>query len=251
METFTFGNLSVRRYSTRQAAGEAAGRYAAERVKALLGRQAEANILFAAAPSQNEMLMAFIGADLDFSRINALHMDEYIGLPQGAPQRFSAFLDAHAFSLRSFRSIHYIGEGTAGGDMAARYAEVLRQYPLDVGFIGIGENGHIAFNDPHEANFHDPDTVRVVRLDEVCRQQQVNEGAFELLQQVPRTAVTVTIPAIMAAPLLVCTVPGKAKAEALRKTAYDPISEACPATILRTHPDCRLFCDTDSGAALA
>ena len=141
--------------------------------------------------------------------------------------------------------------GSQDGEASAEeYAKCLAEYPLDIAFIGIGENGHIAFNDPHEADFQDPKTVRVVNLDIRCRQQQVNDGAFSALAQVPEQAITVTIPAIMAAPQLVCTVPAQTKAEALQKTTVDPISEALPSTILRTHPGCLLFCDMDSGASL-
>lgn len=119
-----------------------------------------------------------------------------------------------------------------------------------VAFIGIGENGHIAFNDPHEAKFDDPRNVRIVTLDNVCRQQQVNDGCFPTIDDVPKTAITLTVPAIMHAKVLICTVPAKAKANAVKAACLGPVSEACPASIIRTHDDCVLFCDPDSGCYL-
>jgi len=131
-----------------------------------------------------------------------------------------------------------------------RYEKLVAEYPIDVAFIGIGENGHIAFNDPHEAKFDDPQNVRIVTLDDVCRQQQVNDGCFPTINDVPKTAITLTIPAIMHAKTLVCTVPAKAKANAVKAACLGPVSEACPASIIRTHDDCVLFCDPDSGCYL-
>lgn len=251
MQEWQLESLRVRRYASRAEMGKAAGEYAAELARELLAKRETITILFAAAPSQNEMLEAFMASDLDFTRIHALHMDEYIGLPKGAPQRFARYLDVHAFSLKAFASVQYLSEGDEDGEtVCSRYEEILARHPLDIAFIGLGENGHIAFNDPHEADFEDPKRVKVVTLDGRCRQQQVNDGCFAALNDVPRYAVTLTIPAIMAAPRLVCTVPAAAKAEAVTHSAYAPISTACPGTILRRHAGCVLFCDEQSGAGL-
>lgn len=250
MDAFQFDRLSVQRYPNRAEMGRAAGEHAVKAVKKLLETRQRVNILFPAAPSQDEVLKTFMESDVDFSRIVALHMDEYIGLAPDAPQTFGHYLREHCFDLRTFAEVHFIANGGTAQEMVARYRELIARYPLDMAFIGLGENGHIAFNDPAVADFHDPVSVKVVDLDDVCRMQQVHDGCFPTFDAVPRQAVTVTISAIMAAPVLVCTVPTANKAWALEHTAYAPITTACPGTILRTHPNCTLFCDMDSGKGL-
>ncbi len=250
MQEFQFDKLRVRRYDSRQLSGEAAGNWGAAKIKELLKTKETVNILFGAAPSQNEMLAALTASSVDFSRINALHMDEYIGLAVGAPQSFGHYMDRHLFKLLPFASVHYINVGADGDAMCEHYRRILQDYPLDIVFLGIGENGHIAFNDPHVADFDDPYTVKIVSLDEVCRQQQVNDGCFASIDEVPKEAVTLTIPAIMAARTLVCTVPAASKAKAVEKTCKGDISVDCPASIMRTHDDCVMFCDSDSGKYL-
>lgn len=247
MRSAQYDRLSAQVFENRKAMGDAAAAQAVLRLRAVLAKQSTATVLFGAAPSQNETLAAFAASDIDFSRIVVLHMDEYHTLPMDAPQRFSRYLDEHIFGLVAFKEVHYLGrEGNAAED-CAHYAEILREHPLDLAFIGIGENGHIAFNDPHEADFHDPQLVREVSLDEQCRMQQVHDGCFATLEDVPTHALTLTIPAIMAAPHLICTVPGPQKRAAVTAACRGPISTACPASILRTHPDATLFCDADSG----
>lgn len=250
MEAFRFDRLIVQRYPNRQDMGRAAGEYAVSMVKKMLEEKEQVNILFPAAPSQNEVLDYFIKSDLDFGRIVALHMDEYIGMEPDALQTFGHYLREHAFGLRTFAEIHYIATTGTAQQQVERYREILARHPLDMAFIGLGENGHIAFNDPAVADFNDPETVKVVELDDICRMQQVHDGCFAGIDSVPKYAITVTIPAIMAAPVLVCTVPTANKAWAVENTAYAPISTACPGTILRTHPNCILFCDQESGKEL-
>lgn len=247
MRSAQYDRLSVQVFHTREEMGAAAAKQAVQRLTTVLDRQETATVLFGAAPSQNETLAAFAASDIDFSRIIALHMDEYHTLPVTAPQRFSRYLDEHIFGLVPFKAAHYLGrEGSAAAD-CVRYADILRAHPLDMAFIGIGENGHIAFNDPHEADFNDPKLVREVSLDVQCRMQQVHDGCFATLDDVPTHALTLTIPAIMAAPHLICTVPGPQKCAAVTATCQGPVSTACPASILRTHADCTLFCDAQSG----
>ena len=250
MQVFQYDKLRVQRYENRTVSGKEAGEWAAMKINDLLKTHETLNVLFGAAPSQNEVLASFIASDVDFSRLNALHMDEYIGLADDAPQRFGQYLDDHVFKLAPFRNVFYVGCGADGEATRDRYEKIIEEYPIDVAFIGIGENGHIAFNDPHEAKFDDPKMVRIVNLDNVCRQQQVNDGCFPTIDDVPKTAITLTIPAIMHAKTLICTVPAKTKANAVKAACLGPISEACPASILRTHDDCVLFCDPDSGCYL-
>ena len=244
--------LLTRIYPDREMLGEEAARLAAVKVNKLLNQKEEINILFAAAPSQNEFQAALQKYALPWNRIHALHMDEYIGLQADAPQRFGNYLKEHIFAALPFKSIHYLYiEGASPENICAHYEEVLQKHPIDIVFMGIGENGHIAFNDPHVALFDDPQQVKVVLLDEVCRTQQVHDGCFSSLEKVPQQAVTITIPVMMKATRIFCIVPGKPKANAVKETLYGPVSTTCPASILRTHPHATLYCDRDSASLLS
>ena len=218
----------------------------------LLDTKSEINMIFAAAPSQNETLAALCAyEDIDWTRINAFHMDEYIGLAEDAPQRFGNYLAEHIFALKPFRSVSYIN-GLANIEMECeRYTKLLREHPIDIVCLGIGENGHIAFNDPDVADFHDEAMIKPVSLDEICRQQQVNDGCFATLNDVPKQALTLTIPTLFDATYLFCSVPAKTKAWAVRETmTTDKIDEHCPATIMRLHENAVLYLDADSAADL-
>jgi glucosamine-6-phosphate deaminase len=176
-------------------------------------------------------------------------MDEYIGLPENDPRTFASFLKEKIFDKLPFHSVNYLN-GNAP-DLEAeckRYADLLTQYPTDIICMGIGENGHIAFNDPHVADFNDPLLVKVVSLDAECRQQQVHDKCFDLLNEVPTHAITLTVPALMDSKYIYCMVPGEKKAKAVFNTLNAEINEKCPATILRRHENAMLFIDKDSGA---
>jgi len=245
----TFDNLVVKVYSSRQALGEYAALDAADRIIRLLKEKDEINIIFAAAPSQDEFLKALISnKHIDWSKINAFHMDEYIGLAPHAPQGFGNFLKERIFSKVGFKSVNYInGNNTDLDYECTRYAELLKEHPLDIGFMGIGENGHLAFNDPGVADFKDSAVVKVVELEEACRRQQVNDGCFKSLEDVPKKALTVTIPPLFSAKYIFCMVPAATKAEAVKNTLTGPIDESCPASILRRHNNAILYLDTNSG----
>lgn len=244
--------LHIKRFASRAALGEEAAQDVAAYVRQQLNQQNVVRMVFAAAPSQNEFLAALAAApDIDWSRIHAFHMDEYIGLDNGAPQRFSQFLCQHLFDLVQPGEVHLI---PSEGDPAAicqEYSEKLNAAPIDVVCLGIGENGHLAFNDPPVADFNDPFTVKVVQLDDACRQQQVNDGCFASFAAVPTHAVTLTIPALMRGTRLFCMVPGATKRAAVQATLYDEISTACPATRLRQHPHCTLYTDSDACAEVS
>lgn len=239
--------LDVRIYETRQEMGRAASAKFAKEVNELFKTQPEISVIFAAAPSQNEFLEALGDENLDWSRINAFHMDEYIALASDAPQGFGNFLKQRLFSKFNFKSVNYLN-GNAEDITAEceRYAALLKQKPIDMVCMGIGENGHLAFNDPPVADFEDKQTVKVVELDEVCRQQQVNDGCFVTLAEVPSHALTLTIPALFSATYINCVVPGPTKAVAVLHTLNSKISTENPATILRKHPKVVLFLDQDS-----
>ena len=245
--------LQVNVYDTRAAMGAAAARDIKNKFCELLATKPQINVIFAAAPSQNEVLASLVADQaIDWSRINAYHMDEYIGLAADAPQGFGNFLCAHLFDQVPFASVNLIDITAKDADReAARYGALLDQNLADVVVMGIGENGHIAFNDPPVADFHDTQTVKAVKLDEICRNQQVNDGCFAAIDQVPTHALTVTVPALTRAPYLFCIVPAPSKAWAVKETLTGSIDEHCPASVLRTHDNAILYLDRDSAAQLA
>jgi len=251
LHTIQTDRLTTQVHDSRNAMGAAAAAHAAHVIRELLKTKEVVNVIFAAAPSQNEMLANLLKEDVDFSRINAFHMDEYTGLPAGAPQSFSSYLTEHIFGKAPFRSVHLIPTDQPIEAACALYTQLLQDNPPDVVCMGIGENGHIAFNDPPVADFNDPVLIKAVALDEVCRTQQVHDGCFETLNDVPTHALTLTVPALMGAKHLICTVPGKTKAEAVKNMLQGPVGTHCPATALRSHSDAVMFLDRESAALLA
>lgn len=245
------GKLPVRIYDTRRNMGEAAAADVAACIRELLAVKQEIYMIFAAAPSQNEFLAALAAAPgIEWNRIHALHMDEYVGLPADAPQGFGNFLRAAIFGQVPFASVDYIGTESDPDETCRRYAALLQGIQVDIVCMGIGENGHIAFNDPPVADFNDPLTIKKVALDETCRLQQVHDGCFARIEEVPRYAVTLTVPTMFRARYIFCIVPAPTKANAVRATVCGPISEQCPASILRTHEHAILYTDSDSAALL-
>lgn len=203
--------------------------------------------MFAAAPSQNEFLEELLKHEIEWSRITAFHMDEYIGLCKDSPQLFSFYLKTHLFEKVNLKNVFYLNSiNEDNKEECRRYSKLLNEKPIDIVFMGIGENGHIAFNDPPVADFNDKETVKIVELDLPCRQQQVNDGCFSSIDDVPKYALTLTIPALLSADYLSVAVPGKRKAEAVYKTLFDEISTDCPATILRNHKNAVLYIDCES-----
>ena len=244
-------DFTVKRFDTRAEMGAQAAAEVREAILALLKEKESIRMIFAAAPSQNEFLAALAhDPAIDFTRIEALHMDEYVGLPADAPQGFGNFLRDRLFGLVPFKAVHYIKGGAADIEAeCARYGKLLKG-GVDIVCMGIGENGHIAFNDPHVADLSDPLPIKKVGLDQVCRMQQVHDGCFETLDQVPTHALTLTIPTLMNATYHFCMVPAATKAEAVYRTVYGPIGAACPATALRLCKHAVLYVDRDSGARL-
>ena len=252
MRTFKKDLLNVNIYKTREEMGNAAARDIKARILSLLQTRETINMIFAAAPSQNEVLYALAtDKEIPWNRINAFHMDEYIGLSADAPQGFGNFLKEHIFGLADFKSVSYIDITASDAEKECkRYAELLAKYPTDIVVMGIGENGHIAFNDPPVADFNDPKAVKSVELDEICRNQQVNDGCFAKIDDVPKTAITLTVPTLFAGDHLFCIVPAKTKAKAVKATLCDDINEKCPATVLRRHKSAILYLDGDSSSLL-
>ena len=252
MKAYKVDKLSVEIYENRVLMGEAAARDIKQKIAELLAVKPEINMIFAAAPSQNDVLKALAeDKEIEWNRVNAYHMDEYIGLDKSAPQCFGNFLKDHIFGLATFKSVNYIDVTAVDPDAEAeRYGKILDANLTDIVVMGIGENGHIAFNDPPVADFKDKKTVKPVKLDEKCRQQQVNDGCFESLDKVPTHAITLTVPTLVRAPYLFCIVPAPTKANAVYETLNGSIDEHCPASILRRHDCAKLYLDNESSKLL-
>jgi len=246
-------DLKVTIAKTRRQMGEAAAQAAAQAMRALGREKEKINIIFAAAPSQNEFLSALAKEkDLPWEKVRAFQMDDYVDLDEKAPQRFSNYLEEHIWSqvpLGRVERIAPVSEEESEAEIL-RYDRLLREHPIDIAFIGIGENGHIAFNDPDVADFFDPLNIKKIPMDEVSRLQQVHDGCFAALKEVPRAALTVTLPPILRARHIICTVPALAKAQAVKDALCGPIGTACPASALRLSGRAQLFLDEDSASLL-
>lgn len=252
LKEFQTDFLHTKIFDTRKNMGNAAGQDIAKTIRTLLSKKDEINMIFAAAPSQNETLEALTNEDgIDWSRINAFHMDEYIGLSESAPQRFGNYLKEHIFSKVGFKSVNYInGSAEDIEEECIRYTSLLSTHPIDIVCLGIGENAHIAFNDPGVADFCDKLVIKSVELDEICRNQQVNDGCFDTIEAVPTHALSLTIPTLISADYMFCSVPASTKAQAAYKTINNAITEDVPATIMRTHKNATMYLDSESGKLL-
>ncbi len=250
--SFRADKLNVYVYEDRKSMGKAAASVIAAEIRQAIQERGRAVVILASAPSQNEFLANLAEApDVDWSRVTAFHLDEYLGMDERAPQSFRRFLIDRLVNKVPLREFHGLrGDAPDAAQEADRYAELLRANPPDFAVLGIGENGHLAFIDPPFCDFNDPQAVKVVELDEVCRNQQVNDGAFASLDAVPRNALSLTIPTLMARPKLFAIAPGPAKRQAIKNTVEGQISTQCPASILRTHGDAYLFIDRDSAEFL-
>jgi glucosamine-6-phosphate deaminase len=250
---FQVGPLQVYVYETKEALGMDAARTAGVLIQQAIRKRGRARLLFSAANSQLEMVENLTGnAGIDWNAVEVFHVDEYVGLSLSHPASFGGWLKRNLVNRVHPANVHYMaGDAKDVAKECRRYAEALSDAPIDVSFLGIGENGHIGFNDPHAADFSDPQTMKVVTLDEKCRLQQVREGHWPSLASVPPAGITVTCPALLNASHIICCVPGPRKAEAVRHTLEGSISATCPASLLRTHPDAKLCLDVGSASLLA
>lgn len=244
MTSSRYDALEVRSFPDRVSMGRAAARRVAEIIRAAVQKRGEARVVFACAPSQDEFLAALLQEDVEWGSVVVFHMDEYVGLPAEHPQSFRTYLRQHLLDhIVTPRKVHLIAGEADPAETCAAYALALSEKPLELVCMGIGENGHLAFNDPPVADFADPCMVKLVELDAACRQQQVNDGCFAALDQVPTHALTLTIPALLSAAAISCVVPGERKAAAVAETLLGPVSTTCPASILRTHANAVLHVD--------
>ena len=245
-------SLTVHTFPNAVEMGKAAAQRAASRIRDLADTLECVPVVFATGVSQLETLRSLVRTeDVPWAKVVGFHLDEYLGIGPEHPASFRRYLKNELTALVPFRKFHWI-DADAGDALRVceEYAAALRIYPPVLCLLGIGENGHLAFNDPAEADFSDPVDVKRVQLDRECRQQQVNEGWFATLEQVPAQAVTLTIPAIMRIPELIVSVPGARKSAVVARTLFEEISTGCPSTILRTHPNVHLYLDAESSREL-
>jgi glucosamine-6-phosphate deaminase len=243
--------LKVKIYEETQQMGEAAADFVAEKLGEAIEQKGEANLILATGASQFTFLEALKTKDIEWEKITVFHLDEYKGLSILHPASFRKYLKERILDLVKPGKVYLINADAEKLDEEIEaYENLLKAHPIDVACIGIGENGHIAFNDPPVADFNDPRWVKVVELDHACRMQQLGEGWFATLADVPKEAVSLTITAIMNCKTISCVVPDERKAQAVADTLNGEISTECPATILRKHPDVLLFLDSLSALKL-
>jgi glucosamine-6-phosphate deaminase len=249
---FKLGSLAIEVHENREALGRAAAAQAAARMRALASEQETVPVLFSSGESQLPTLRALIAlSGVPWNQIVGFHLDEYVGFTDCHPASFRRFLREHLTSRVELHRFYPVpGDEPDAAKTCRDYARLLAAEPPQLSLLGIGENGHLAFNDPAEARFDDPVDLKVVSLDRACRQQQVNEGWFPSLADVPTQAITLTIPALFRVPELILSIPGPRKAQIVKRALQDPISTACPATILRRHPNATLLLDLESAAEL-
>jgi len=243
--------MDVRIVADKNEMGAAAAAFVAEKIEAAIDEFGHANIIVATGASQFEFLNALTKLDgIDWSKVTAFHLDEYKDMSIEHPASFRKYLNERFFDIVKPAEVHLLnGDAADIESEVQRYENLLKQHRIHIACIGIGENGHIAFNDPPVADFNDPKLVKVVELDDACRRQQLGEGWFPTFDDVPTHALSLTIPAIMRAQTISCVVPDERKARAVHDALYGDISTACPASVLRRHEDALLWLD-DAAASL-
>ena len=239
-------------YKTKQEMGAAAAAHAAEAIRQATEEKGDANIILATGTSQFETIKSLTSSGIDFSKVTMFHLDEYIGLPADHPASFRKYLkERFVDKVPALKATHFV-EGDAGDPQkeCKRLGDIITQHPVDVALIGIGENGHLAFNDP-PADFETEEPYIIVELDEKCRAQQLGEGWFETLEQIPRRAISMSIQQIMKSACLIVSVPDKRKAEAVKNALEGQVTNMCPSSILQNHENCKIFLDTEAASLLS
>lgn len=249
---FRAGCATVQIHPSSRAMAEATAAAAAGVLCEAVRARGQARVIIGTGPSQADFVAALTRhPEVPWNQIEVFHMDEYVGMPATHPASFRRWLHTHLTDVVRPAVVHDLAGDAADPDAEmARYAGLLQAAPIALSCVGFGENGHLAFNDPHVADFDDPLTVKCVDLDDRCRRQQVGEGHFPSLDASPATALTVTLPALMRAGTVIACVPDTRKAEAVRAALTGPISPACPASLVRTHPRAFVFLDAAAAALL-
>ena len=252
VSVFRVDELDVHELATQHGLAEAAAIDAAEAIRLADQRHGRANVMFASGNSQLEFLAALTGrSDVPWDRVTGFHMDEYVGMNHTHPASFARYMRERIVDVVRLNAFHYVDGTNDAAAECARYSKLLHENPLDVCCLGVGENGHLAFNDPPFADFDDAQDVKEVELDEASRRQQVGEGHFASLDDVPRTAITVTIPALLRATRVLAIVPDARKADAVRRALEEPVATSCPASILRRTPQATLYLEHGSAANMS
>jgi glucosamine-6-phosphate deaminase len=236
-------------FETKEELGKAAAKKSAEVIRKAISENGKANIIVATGASQFELLSELVKEDIDWSVVTAFHLDEYVGLPESHPASFRKFLKERFVDLVSPKEFIYVNGESDPYEECIRLGKLIRQHPMDIAFVGIGENGHLAFNDP-PADFETEEPYLVVNLDEACRRQQLGEGWFPTFEDVPHRAISMSVKQIMKTKTLICCVPDKRKSKAVFDTLNCEISPDFPASVMRNHPDTILFMDKEASSLL-
>jgi len=246
-----FGSLAVLVFSNEDDMGVYAAREAEKVIGSAINRRGDARVMLATGNSQIKFMEQLRDrTGIDWARVTVFHMDEYIGIPATHPASFRRYIKSRLTDFVKPKAAHFIdGDASDVKAEVRRYSALLSERPMDLCCMGIGENGHLAFNDP-PASFSDTELLKIVTLTEECRRQQTGEGHFPTIADVPPTAITVTIPALLSAVTIFVIAPEMRKAEAVRKALVGPIAESCPASILQRYANARLLLDNDSASSL-
>jgi glucosamine-6-phosphate deaminase len=250
--SLSYERLEVEIYRDKETAGAAGAAIAAEEIRSMLARKGKASVIFASAVSQDSFLAALRAeGDIEWNRVTVFHLDEYAGMSPEHPASFRRYLRERLLDHVPLRAFHQLnGEAKDLQMECKRYSALLHEAQPGVVALGIGENGHLAFIDPHSCKFNDPEDVRVVGLDDVCRLQQVHDGGFTRIEDVPRLALSLTVPLFLRIPRALVFVSGDKKAPAVKAALEGPVSETCPASALRQHPNANIFLDQAAASAL-
>lgn len=243
--------MEIKVFDTKSALGEAGAQDAAQIINEAIEQRGEACVIAATGASQFEFLDALVQAKIDWNRVVFFHLDEYVGLPESHPASFRRYLKERIVSRIRPKAFHFL-DGEAGDvrEECRRVGDLIAQQTIDVAFVGIGENGHLAFNDP-PADFETESPYLVVDLDEACRQQQVGEGWFKSIAEVPKQAISMSIKQILKSRNILCIVPDQRKAEAVRASVEFDVSPTRPASVLQQHEHVTLYLDRDSASLLS
>ncbi len=248
----TYNSIMAEVYADKNDLGKAAAELVAGRLREAIAKKGRARVIFATGASQYEFLAALVKTQgVDWIKVTGFHLDEYLAMSDQHPASFRRYLRERLFGLLPFGAVHLLqGDAPDAGAECRRYGVLLAEEEIDIACIGIGENGHLAFNDP-PADFNSPNLVNIVVLDEACRRQQVGEGHFPNLDSVPKQALSLSIPAILRAKTISCVVPDLRKAKAVKCSVEGPLTPQCPGSVLRRHADVHLYLDRDSASLLS
>ena len=241
--------MKISIFKTKEEMGRKAATDGADFIRQAIKQRGSANIILATGASQFEMLAALVKEDVEWSKVTGFHLDEYIGLPETHPASFRKYLKERFAEKVAINAFHFINGENKPATECQRVGKIIKAHPIDVAFVGIGENGHLAFNDP-PADFETDEPYIIVKLDEACRGQQLGEGWFKTLDEVPNQALSMSIQQILKSKVIICTVPDSRKASAVKKTIEGEVSPDVPASILQQHPQAMLYLDENAAALL-